>query len=143
MYDPLNSLGLDHEVHKIFHRIYGFRKPVTIDCLIAFLEDLMFDPNFLRRVSSFAHPRSPVKKETPISNQTVEPSTAGPETRVDDLSNLLPEIERLHERMVEKRSLLYIYSSITPQEKEVASRVQARLKGMTDEQRKKGSFQDN
>jgi hypothetical protein len=68
MYNSLNSVTLDSKLHNLFHKIYGSRQPVTIDCFIAFLEDLRDNSSFREKVYSLANPCLPSnnkKKKTP------------------------------------------------------------------------------
>lgn len=133
MYNSLNSVTLDSELHDIFHKIYGFKKPVTIHCFITFLEDLRDNLSFRERVYSLANPRSlsnnNKKKETQISNPSFEQSNAGSETRVYDPTWIM----ELHECMVERR--VQLEAMLKPDEHTLVLEVQERVNKMTAEQR--------
>lgn len=133
MYNSLNSVTLDSELHDIFHKIYGFKKPVTIHCFLTFLEDLRDNSSFRERVYSLAKPRSlsnnNKKKELQISNPSFEQSNAGSETRVYD-----PQwIMELHECMVERR--VQLEAMLTLDECTLVLDVQERINRMTTGQR--------
>lgn len=130
-YNSLNSVTLDTKLHDIFHKIYGFKKPVTIGCFIVFLEDLRDDSSFRERVYSFANPRSLryKKKESQISNLSFEQSNAGSETRVYD-----PQwIMKLHECMVERR--VQLEDLLAPEERALVLEVQKRIQEMSTDKR--------
>lgn len=133
MYNSLNSVTLDGKLHSIFHKIYGFKKPVTIDCFILFLEDLQNNPSFRERVYSLAQPRSETKrnkkKEIQISNQSFEQSNDGSETRVNNPQWII----ELHECMVERRKQLEVL--LNSEEQAHIHNIQERRNQMTVEQR--------
>lgn len=91
MYNSLNSATLDSALHDIFHKIYGYKKPVTIDCFITFLEDLKDNSSFRERVYSFANPRSSLvlllaqstsKSQTLIRKKKSKSATKHPSNRM-------------------------------------------------------------
>lgn len=133
MYNSLNSVTLDSELHTIFHKIYGFKKPVTIGCFIAFLEDLRDNAGFRERVYSLAKsralPNNKEEKECQISNPSFEQSNAGSETRVYDPKRIM----ELHECMVERRLQLEVL--LEPDERTLVLEVQNRVHQMTAVQR--------
>nr|ALO21404.1 putative HNH homing endonuclease [Golenkinia longispicula] len=90
IYNPQNSITLDHEIHHEFHKIYGFKKPITIDHFLHFLTTILKKESFRNRIFSLAVPRSQKKnKETPTSNQSSygvsSPIDEGSETRVNQI----------------------------------------------------------
>jgi len=133
MYNSRNSVTLDSKIHSIFHKIYGYKKPVTIDCFIIFLEDLINNASFRERIYSLAEPRSLTKrsnkKEIQISNQLFERSDDGSETRVYDPKWIM----ELHECMVERR--IDLQSLLNSDEQATVLEVQKRVSKMNDKLR--------
>ena len=58
MYNELNSVTLDAGLHNLFHQIYGYKQPVTINCFILFLNDLLTDTGFRNQVFALIQRRS-------------------------------------------------------------------------------------
>lgn len=103
-YNPQNGVLLDAKVHDAFHRVWGYKQPVTIDLFIRFLKDLIQDEQFRKHVFSLTEPRSSTtpKFQLEISSQTSKQLDLGSETRVYDPQRIM----KLHERMVELRLIL-------------------------------------
>jgi hypothetical protein len=118
----------------MFHKIYGSKKPVTIDCFIIFLEDLINNDSFRERIYALAQPRSLTKhsdkKEIQISTQSSERSDDGSETRVYDPKWIM----ELHECMVERRRI-ELQSLLNSDEQATVLEVQERVSKMKDKLR--------
>lgn len=84
-----NGILLDSHIHTIFHKIYGYRKGVTIHGFICFLKDLIEDLQFRKEVLSRIQPRKSqntenwlrVVSQTQISSPAVDTPTVGSETK--------------------------------------------------------------
>ena len=53
-YNVKNSVLLDREIHEIFHIVYGYKTPNTIDQFLAFLDTILSNPAVKDAVFSLA-----------------------------------------------------------------------------------------
>lgn len=137
-----NGIVLDDAIHNIFHQIYGFKKPVTLDCFIMFVNDLLADENFRLTVLRFleASRASDMGKTGEVSSSSgdsqgvgaISSQTAdaeGSETKALEVETL----KRLHEHLVQLHQVFD--SCLTPDESALKKRVRQRIDGMSIEQR--------
>lgn len=138
-FNEKNCVLLDHEIHAVFHKIYGFRLPVTMFAFLCFLDDLIIDSTFRQQILSVSNPRKSqdlTSPEQPISSRPVETSTVGSETKSDD-SLAVDRFTKLRERMVEIESILL--EALTDEEKQLAENAKARFLAMDEISRKNWS----
>ncbi len=132
-----NGVVLDDVIHNIFHKIYGFKKPVTLDCFIMFVNDLLTDENFRLNVFGFLEASATsdmvetrqfdLQGVDAISNQTA--NAEGSETRAFRVKTL----RRLHEHVVQLRQVLE--PLLTEEELVLNDKVRQRIDQMSLEER--------
>lgn len=137
-----NGVVLDDVIHNIFHKIYGFKKPVTLDCFIMFVNDLLTDENFRLNVFGFL--------EASATSDTIETGevglSSGDNQGVDAISNQTANAEgsetrafrvetlgKLHEHVVQLRQVLE--SLLTEEELILNDKVRQRIDQMSLEER--------
>lgn len=155
-FNSSNGVTLHAKLHNIFHKIYGYKKPVNITCFIMFLEDLRLDASFRDKVLNHAEPRSPnsgsleflsttqtedgnflnpsMDSYDEISSPVVGPTTTGSETKAFDVTT----INKLHERMVQLKTVRE--SDLSDEEKRQNALVNKRVLSFSISDRKPATF---
>jgi hypothetical protein len=117
-YNQKNGVLLCAEIHEEFHKMWGYRTPITIDHFLVFLKilsvDTLFRENLFKKIKFRENKVKKTKLMMPISSQAPKEFGEGSETRVYDPERVM----ELHERMAKRKA--YLLNQLNADEKLLA-----------------------